>query len=91
MPFFFACEFLTQDTDGYALPYVKNIFIFAAVWCGFFFVGVAMQVEKIERVKGIEQAFPHTAKGRVVQETVIGDDGDNATFHSFHFPLGEAE
>ena len=79
-----------ENRNAHALLDIEDIFVLAAVRGFFFFLGVPMEVEDVNPVKGLHQALAHAAKGRVIQKGMVGDDANHAFFHLVHLPLGKA-
>ena len=74
--FLFAC--FDEQVDGDALFNIENIHVRRTVGAGLFFLGVAVQVERVDLVVGFQQVPTHAAKGRVVEKTVRIDKGQNS-------------
>ena len=82
---------LDEQADGDALLDVEHVVVLAAVGCAFLLLGVAVQVKHVNLVKRLHQAVAHTAKGRVVQPAVVGDEAEHALPGALDPPLGKAD
>ena len=82
--------FYHQD-DGGSLLDVKDVFVFAAIRIGLFLIGIAMQIEHIDFVKGMHQALTHATEGGIIQIPMIGDHAYNALARLVYLPLGKTK
>src|ERR1017187_5638714 len=81
-----------KDANSHALLDVENILVrLAAAGNGLLFLGIAVQVEDINLVKGLHEILPHAAKGRIIEIAVVGDEGQHALSGLVNAPLAPAE
>ena len=82
---------LDEYPDGYALLDVEDILVRCTRGgIGFFFLRVAVEIEKINLVEALHQVLAHSAKSRVIEITVIRDEAENALASSLNAPLRPA-
>ena len=83
--------FFHQQTDGYSLLNVKDIFVFTAIWSNLFLLGVAVQVKNINISKSVHQRLAHAAEGGVIQVGVISDKAQDTLPGALYPPLPEGK
>ena len=80
-----------EQSNGHALPDVKDVSVLAAIRRCFFFQTVAVQIENVDFVKCFHQALAHAAKRGIVQIAMIGNHTDNTETGLLNFPLRETQ
>ena len=88
--FLFAGGF-DKEVDAYAFGDVEDVFVFAAVWGGFFLFAIAVQVEDVDVVVGLYQVVAHAAMDKAVEIAVGIDKGEDAAAVSGDVVLGGAD
>lgn len=84
--------FAHRQQDRHALLNVEYIFVFAPVRRDLLLLRVAVQIVDVNLIEAAHQVLAHSAKGWVVQITVVRDEGQDSVIwlHGFKSPLCEA-
>ena len=64
--------------DSYALPYIEDVLVIAAIGRPLFLVRVTVKVEHSEPRKCCHQTLPHSTKGGVIEIPVVRDVPEDA-------------
>ena len=80
-----------EKGDADALLDVEHVVVLVAVGRDLLFSTVAVQVERVNLAEAVHQGLAHAAKGRIVQPTMIGDEGQHAFAVALDAPLSEAD
>ena len=67
-----------ENIDGHALLNIKNIFIRRAIGTCLFFLTVAVQIYRINRIVSFQQMPAHASERRIIQKAVRIDKRYNA-------------
>ncbi len=62
-----------KNIDTHTLHNIKYVLVFAAVLARLFLSGVAVQVQYVNFVKGLQQTLTHLAVYQSVNKTVVAD------------------
>ena len=65
---------LDRDDDCHALLDVEDVLVGRALGGDLLLLGVSMQIQHPDPIKGLQKVPAHTPEGRVVEIAVVGDE-----------------